>query len=171
VYLYLVRHAVAHKRDPARWPDDSRRPLTPEGEEEFEAAARGLARVVPEVEILLSSPYDRAWRTAEILAEQTGWPAPKKLHALEPEVPPEKVVIALETYADKQSIGLAGHRPCLHELAVYLLTGDAGGADMKIKKGGVACIEFDDTPKAGAGKLRWLFTPRVLRTLASQHLS
>jgi phosphohistidine phosphatase SixA len=48
---------------------------------------------------------------------------------------------------------------------VYLLTGDAGGADLKIKKGGVACIEFDDTPKAGAGKLRWLFTPKVLRNL------
>ena len=129
-------------------------------------AARGLAHVVPEVEVLLSSPYERAWRTAEILAEQTGWPAPEKLPALEPDVPPEKVVIALETYAEKQSIALVGHRPGLHELAVYLLTGEAGGADMKIKKGGVACIEFDDAPKAGAGKLRWLFTPKVLRNLA-----
>ena len=128
-------------------------------------AARGLARVVPEVEVLLSSPYERAWRTAEILAEQTGWPAPEMLPALEPDVPPEEVVLALETYADKQSIALTGHRPCLHELAVYLLTGDVGGADMKIKKGGVVGIEFDDAPKAGAGKLRWLFTPRVLRTL------
>ena len=165
MYLYLIRHAVAHKRDQERWPDDSRRPLTPEGEEEFEGAARGLSRVVPDVEVLLSSPYERAWRTAEILAEQTGWPAPEKLPALEPEVPPEKVVIALETYADKQSIALTGHRPGLHELAVYLLTGDAEGADMKIKKGGIVCIEFDEAPKAGAGKLRWLFTPRVLRTL------
>ena len=165
MYLYLVRHAVAHKRDQRRWPDDSRRPLTPEGEEEFVGAARGLAHIVPEVEVLLSSPYERAWRTAEILAEQTGWPAPEVFPALEPEVPPEKIVLALETYADKQSIALTGHRPCLHELAVYLLTGDVGGADMKIKKGGVVCIEFDDAPKAGAGKLRWLFTPRVLRTL------
>ncbi|HYZ05828.1 MAG TPA: phosphohistidine phosphatase SixA [Rubrobacter sp.] len=166
MYLYLVRHAVAHERDSERWPDDNRRPLTPEGEEEFVGAARGLAHVVSEVKVLLSSPYERAWRTAEILAEQTGWPAPEKLPALEPDVPPEKVVIALETYAEKQSIALVGHRPGLHELAVYLLTGDAGGADMKIKKGGVACVEFDDAPKAGAGKLRWLFTPKVLRNLA-----
>jgi phosphohistidine phosphatase len=166
VYLYLVRHAVAHGRDPERWPDDTRRPLTPEGEEEFMGAARGLGRVVPEVDVLLGSPYERAWRTAEILAEQTGWPAPKEFSALEPEIPPEKVVIALETYVGKQSIALAGHRPGLHELAVYLLTGDAGGADMKIKKGGVVCIEFDEAPKAGAGKLRWLFTPKVLRNLA-----
>ena len=166
MYVYLIRHAVAHKRDQARWPDDRRRPLTPEGEKEFEGAARGLARIVPEVEVLLSSPYERAWRTAEILAEQAGWPAPETLPALEPDIPPEKVLIALETYAGKRSIALAGHRPGLHELAVYLLTGDAGGADMKIKKGGVACIEFDEVPKAGAGKLRWLFTPKVLRNTA-----
>ncbi len=171
MYLYLVRHAVAHKRDSERWPDDSKRPLTPKGEEEFRGAAHGLGRIVPEVEILFSSPYVRAWRTAEILTEHAGWPAPQELPALEPDVPPEKAVLSLETHVDKQSIALVGHRPGLHELAVYLLTGDAGGADMKIKKGGVVCIEFDGAPGAGAGKLRWLFTPRVLRALAGQQLS
>ena len=166
MYLYLVRHAVAHKRDAEIWPDDSERPLTPEGEEDFVGAARGLAGVVPGVDALLSSPYERAWQTAEILAQHAGWPAPREFPALEPEVPPEKAVLALETYAESQSIALVGHRPCLHELAVYLLTGEVGGADMKIKKGGVVCIEFDEAPEAGAGKLRWLFTPKVLRTLA-----
>jgi phosphohistidine phosphatase len=169
LYLYLVRHAVAHKRDAGNWPDDSERPLTPEGEEDFVEAARGLARIVPEVDILLSSPYERAWRTAEILTQQAGWPAPQEFPALEPDVAPEKAALALQTYAESQSVALVGHRPCLHEMAVYLLTGDAGGADMKIKKGGVACIEFDDAPEPGAGKLRWLFTPRVLRTLAVSH--
>ena len=166
MYLYLVRHAVAYKRDSERWPDDSKRPLTPEGEEEFVGAARGLASVVPEVDVLLSSPYERAWRTAEILTQHAGWRAPQEFPALEPEVPPEKAILALETYADSQSVALVGHRPGLHELAVYLLTADAGGADMKIKKGGVVCVEFDDAPEAGAGTLRWLFTPRDLRTLA-----
>jgi phosphohistidine phosphatase len=163
VYLYLVRHAVAHKREAERWPDDSKRPLTPKGEEEFVEAARGLARVVSEVNILLSSPYERAWRTAEILTQHAGWPAPQEFPALEPDVPPEKAALALETYADSQSVALVGHRPCLHELAAYLLTGDAADANMKIKKGGVVCIEFDDAFEAGAGTLRWLFTPKVLR--------
>ena len=67
--IYLVRHAAAFERDPDRWPDDSERPLAPEGEEEFRLAARGLARVVPRVDAILSSPYRRAWRTAEILSE------------------------------------------------------------------------------------------------------
>jgi len=166
VYLYLVRHAVAHKRDAERWPDDGQRPLTPEGEEDFVGAARGLAHVVPEVDVLLSSPYRRAWRTAEILTQHAGWPEPQEFPALEPDVPPEKAVLALEPYADRQSLALVGHRPCLHELAVYLLTGDAGGADMKIKKGGIVCIELDEAPGPGTGKLLWLFTPRVLRLSA-----
>ena len=76
-------------------------------------------------------------------------------------------MLALEAYAGAGSVALVGHRPGLHELAVYLLTGDSGGADMKIKKGGVVCIEFEDAPLPGAGKLRWLFTPKVLRGLAA----
>ena len=161
--IYLVRHAAASERDPDCWPDDSERPLTLKGEAEFRLGSHGLAQVVPRVDAILSSPYRRAWRTAEILTQHAGWPAPQEFPAMEPDVPPEKAVLALETYADRQSIALVGHRPCLHEMAVYLLTGDTGGADMKIKKGGVVCIEFEDAPKAGAGKLRWLFTPKVLR--------
>jgi phosphohistidine phosphatase len=125
-----------------------------------------LAHIVPEVDTLLGSPYERAWRTAKILTEEASWPAPKGFPALEPDIPPHKIVLALETFAGSGSLALVGHRPGLHELAVYLLTGNAGGADMKIKKGGVVCIEFEDDPQPGAGKLRWLFTPKVLRTLA-----
>src|SRR4051812_33311279 len=125
MYLYLVRHAVAYKRDWERWPDDSKRPLTPEGEEEFVGAARGLASVVPEVDVLLSSPYERAWRTAEILTQHAGWPAPKESPPREREAPPEKAILALKIYADSQSVPLVAHRPGLHELGVSLLTADA----------------------------------------------
>lgn len=163
--LYLVRHAVAHERDPDRWPDDSERPLTPEGEETFREASHGLEQMAPRVRALLSSPYARAWRTAEILAEREGWPEPKCFPALEPDVPPEKTALALQTYSEAESVVLVGHRPGLHELAVYLLTGDAGSADIKIKKGGAVRITFDGPPEPGSGKLHWLLTPKVLRSL------
>lgn len=166
MYLYIVRHAVAHGRDAERWPDDSERPLTPKGEGEFREAAQGLARLVPGVERLLSSPYARAWRTAEILAEVAGWPEPETFAPLEPEIPPEKVALALETFEGTESVALVGHRPCLHELSVYLLTGEVGGADVKIKKGGALCLQFDGPPSPGGGKLRWLLTPRILRAMA-----
>ena len=163
--LYLVRHTVAFKRDPDRWPDDSRRPLTPRGEAYFRPAASGLGRMAPRVEVLLSSPLERAWRTAEILAEVASWPAPEALPALEPDIPPQKAAIALESYAGAGSVVLVGHRPGLHELASYLLTGDAGGADIRIEKGGALYLAFDGAPKPGAGALRWLLTPKNLRSM------
>lgn len=162
--LYLVRHAVAHGRDPERWPDDSRRPLTPEGEEKFRAAARGLEELVSRVERVLSSPFDRAWRTAEILSDQSGWSIPEELPELEPDPPPHKILAALGD-PGTDSVALVGHRPSLHELASYLLCGTSEGLDVRIKKGGVLCVRFDGPPAPGAGKLQWLVSPKVLRGL------
>jgi phosphohistidine phosphatase len=169
VDLYLVRHAAAFGRDPDRWPDDSRRPLTPEGEEEFRLVARGLVGLISRVEVILSSPYLRAWRTAQILSEVDSWPAPEPSPMLEPTLPPEKAAQELLSYAG--SIAVVGHRPGLHELAAYLLTGEGDGLEIGLKKGGAACIRFDGTPAPGAGELRWLLTPKVLQNLAGQHLS
>jgi phosphohistidine phosphatase SixA len=41
----------------------------------FRAAARGLGELVPEIDVVLTSPYVRSVQTAEVLAEETGWPA------------------------------------------------------------------------------------------------
>ncbi len=162
--LYIVRHAVAHKRDADRWPDDSRRPLTPRGEECFRRAAAGITRLVPEVEVVLSSHFVRAWRTAELL-EQTGWPEPKPFEELEPECSPREVLHALAPYTGLKSVALVGHRPGLHELASHLLTGDASGARVQIKKGGVVRLSFDGPLEPGAGYLEWSLTPKALRAI------
>ena len=164
--LYIVRHAAAHDRDPDRWPDDAERPLTPEGEEEFEQAVRGLERLAPRTNALLSSPYERAWRTAEILAGLEGWPAPKPFTQLEPTLPPENAAAELEAYRQASAVAVVGHRPSLHELAAYLLTGSADGAEITIKKGGVLCLRFEGPIEPGAAQLRWLVTPKILRSLA-----
>lgn len=163
--LYLVRHAAAHDRNPELWPDDAKRPLTPEGEKDFERFALGLARFAPKVDALLSSPYERAWRTAEILADLDRWPNPKASTLLEPTLPPEKVAGELRAYERASTVALVGHRPCLHELAAYLLTGDASGADITIKKGGALCLRFDGPVEPGSAQLRWLVTPKILRSL------
>lgn len=165
--LYLIRHAVAHKRDHERWPNDADRPLTPEGEEDFRAIARGLGGLGTGVEALLSSPYARAWRTAEVLDEETAWPAPRVFPALEPEVPPHKVTLALATYSEVERLALVGHRPSMHELAAYSLVGEEDTLNIGLKKGGAACIRFEGAPEPGAGKLRWLLTPQILEAVGS----
>jgi phosphohistidine phosphatase len=170
--LYLVRHAVAFRRDPDRWPRGSRRPLTPEGEEEFRLAARGLARMVPRADVILSSPARRAWRTAEILSELDSWPAPKPLPvvaASRRRASPEKATLALGDYAEAKYVAVVGHKPRLQELAAYLLTGEEHGLEIKIRKGGVMCIRFDGAPAPRTGKLRWLLTPKALLFLAGKH--
>ena len=164
--LYLVRHAAAHGRDPELWPDDSFRPLTPEGEESFRASLPGLVLLAPRVDTLLSSPFERAWRTAEVLAGLEGWTRPEASTPLEPTLPPEKATWTLKAYEAESAVAVVGHRPGLHELASYLLTGEAKGADITIKKGGVACVRFAGPVGPGAGQLRWLASPRILRAMS-----
>jgi phosphohistidine phosphatase len=75
-------------------------------------------------------------------------------------------VLALEAYPEATSVAVVGHRPGLHELAAYLLAGLGDGLTIGIEKGGVVCVGFDGPVKPGAGELRWLLTPDLLRTIA-----
>ena len=173
--LYLVRHAVAFRRDPDRWPQGRRRPLTPEGEEEFRLAVRGLARIVPKVDVILSSPFQRAWRTAEMLSELDSWPAPEPSPVLRAgrrsrrRASSEEITLALEDYAEAKYVAVVGHKPRLRELAAYLLIGEEDGLEIEIREGSVTCIRFDGAPAPGTSKLRWLLTPEALRFQAAQH--
>ncbi|HEY3063735.1 MAG TPA: phosphohistidine phosphatase SixA [Chloroflexota bacterium] len=166
MHVYLVRHAIAFDPDPAEWPDDRDRPLTPAGEKKFRRAARGLRELVPNVDVVLSSPLTRAWQTAEILQDKASWPAPIRLDQLEPGRPPAEVVEALQPHAGGQSLALVGHEPSLHELASYLLSGEPSTVRLTMKKGGVACLAFVDSVRAAAGELEWLVAPGLLRDLA-----
>ncbi|HTD76227.1 MAG TPA: phosphohistidine phosphatase SixA, partial [Chloroflexota bacterium] len=151
--LYLVRHAIAFQPDPASWPDDRDRPLTPQGEKKFRRAVRGLEALVPGVDVVLSSPLVRAWRTAEILRKTAGWPEPSRFDPLEPGTAPADVVDALQPHASAESVALVGHEPSLHELLSYLLSGDPGNVKVTMKKGGVAYLSVDDGLRAGSAAL------------------
>ena len=59
-------------------------------------------------------------------------------------------------------MALVGHRPSLHELASYMISGSPGGVEVKIKKGGVVVMRFRDGLRAGSGVLRGLVPPSLL---------
>ena len=165
--LYLVRHAIAFNPDDSQWPDDSQRPLTPDGEKRFKQAARGLGRLVRSVDVVLSSPFVRAWRTAELLEKDAGWPKPTRCEALEAGRTPAEVLQALQPFTSSAAVALIGHEPSMHELASYLLTADSGHVQLEFRKGGVARLELTDSLRPGAARLRWLLQPKVMRAIVS----
>lgn len=150
--IYVVRHAIAENRSAERWPDDSSRPLTTDGEERFRRAARGLARLAPSVDVVLSSPYVRAWRTAEILHEEAGWPAPERCEELEAWRDPAD---AVEAVRGRESVAVVGHEPMLSGFVSLEL---GSGLSIDFKKGGVVLVED--------GVLRWYATPKILVALS-----
>ncbi len=164
--LILIRHAIAFERDLLRWPDDSGRPLTPEGVSRFEQAARGLRSICKSVDIVLSSPYVRAMETAEILEEEAGWPEPKPCAVLKPSHEPDDVIAFVQEQHHYGVVALVGHEPLLGELAGVLLAG-TGAPAQPFKKGGAACFRSDLGVGDGAMMLRWWLPPKLMRKLAS----
>lgn len=118
--LYLVRHAVAFDRDSARWPDDSRRPLTPRGSRRFRVEAQAVRRALSPPAVVLTSPYARAWLSAQILAKEARWPAPVSCEALTGgDI--DAILGAISDHGDASSVALVGHEPYLSMLAEHLL--------------------------------------------------
>ena len=159
--LLLVRHAIAFDPDPRRWPDDRERPLTTEGREAFRRAARGVPRIASRPELVLSSPYRRARQTARILERCSAWPRAETEEGLatSPNWP-----LLRERLEGVTCAALVGHEPFLGELASLLLSGAPAGVALEFKKGTIARIALADD---GIGLLRGLWSPRVLRNLAS----
>jgi len=165
--LYLVRHGVAYDADAARWPDDRDRPLTPDGEKRFRRAARGLAELVERVDVVLSSPLARAWRTAELLNAEAQWPRPVVCEALGSGGSPAGVLQTLQSHASSRVVALVGHEPDMHELVSYLLTADTTHAQVEFRKGGVARIELGDSLQPGTARLLWMLAPKILRKVGA----
>jgi phosphohistidine phosphatase len=163
--LYLVRHAIAEERDTLRWPDDADRPLTPKGIERFEREARGLATLVPGVDLVLASPFARAWHTAEILAKEAGWPPPVRADELRSERTAEDSLAAIQAARGAGSIAAVGHEPNLSELASLTVLGRIE-LPLELKKGAVLAVTFEGAVQPGGAYLRWLLPPKALRSLA-----
>ena len=162
--LILIRHARAFDRDSAAWPDDSRRPLTAQGREQFRILAKRLGRAVRAVDLLESSSYARAWQTAQIVSEETSWPKPSRLERLEAgegsgDEQIEALVRVLDAMRGIDVVAWVGHEPMLSRLASRLLTGSTEGTRIDFKKGAALALRL--APPARA-ELLWMLTPRLV---------
>ncbi|HET9317401.1 MAG TPA: histidine phosphatase family protein [Vicinamibacteria bacterium] len=155
--LIVIRHAIAVDRSPDI-PDDAR-PLTQEGKKRFRQAARGLARLFPPPDLLLSSPLLRARQTARIASK--AWRV----------VVTEEVALGGGSVSDLQAalrrvpaqatVAMVGHEPQLSEFLAHIL-GSSQPDRLTFKKGGAAVVDLPAGPDSAASLLAVL-PPRILR--------
>lgn len=168
--LLVIRHGLAEDRrafaKENAGADDGLRPLTKKGAARMRRAAAGLATLVSKVDLLASSPLVRAVQTADLVAGVLKTPEPVQIAELTPNARPNALLKWLQRHTeDESTIAVVGHEPHLSTFVSWLLTG-LDDPFVRMKKGGVAIIDFEDGLAAGKGKLLGLLTPRQLRGLA-----
>jgi phosphohistidine phosphatase len=127
-------------------------------------AARGIANVIENVDVILTSPLIRALDTANIAAEALG--AENKIEVckeLLPGASAKKLILYLAKYKNLNHIVIVGHEPDLGYLASALLGSEK--SIIEFKKGALCCIELSSLPLRGAGTLLWHLQPKQLRDL------
>jgi phosphohistidine phosphatase len=159
--LLIVRHAIAVPRGTPDIPD-AERPLTGEGVRRFEAAARGLARLFDRPDVLLASPWRRAWDTALLAAEAWGKVKPRRTPELASD-DSDALADVLDAHRAAGLVAVVGHEPWLSELLGRLL-GSPHPDRLELKKGGAALLEVPEGIRQG-GRLLSYLPPKVLRRL------
>jgi phosphohistidine phosphatase len=164
--LSFLRHAIAVDRGTAGYEKDSERPLTKEGEKKMRRIARGMPSIGLSFDLVLSSPFIRARRTAEIVAETFG--IEEKL-ALTPHLEtggdPRRLVEEIASRSlGLDSVLLVGHEPYLSGLISVLLGGDQQLA-IVLKKGGLCQLQIEKLMYGRCAQLEFLLTPRQLRRI------
>jgi phosphohistidine phosphatase len=164
--VLLIRHAIAReRRNFARsGEDDGARPLTAQGRRRMRAAARGLRRVAPEIDLLATSPLTRATQTAEIIASAYGGLKTVEVPPLAAGGSIHALLKWLQERKGDSTVALVGHEPQLGVFASWLLTG-LQESFVEFKKGGACMLGLPDQIRSGRATLLWHLRPSHLRRL------
>lgn len=159
--LYILRHAKAGERN-ARFPDDSKRPLTADGEKEMFRVAKGMREMELSFGLILSSPFVRAKRTAEIVAEVFKSNKLRLSKNLASGADARDLIRELnDDYALFKNILLVGHEPDLSKLISRLCAGDEKFS-LHFKKAGLCKLTVGELRLGHCATLEWLLTPKQL---------
>lgn len=155
--VYFLRHGKAESRTEWRGADADR-PLTPAGEEAMRREVEALRAMDLALDLIVTSPFARARRTAEIVADGLGLSARLvEDDRLEPGFDVARLEQVLAAHGPAETVMVVGHEPDFSETVAELI----GGGDVAMKKGGLARVDVA-APAAGGGRLHWLLTPPLL---------
>jgi phosphohistidine phosphatase len=162
--VFVIRHATAVDAEPGQ--DDAARELTPDGVRKFKRAVQGVRELGWSFERVLTSPWQRAMATAELLAPITDGPT-IVTDLLSDKPRPELFALIAETSAPhekRHATAVVGHEPWLSELVAWLAFGDPRhGEAIDLKKGGMIWLEGSAVP--GGMMIRAVLPPKILREL------
>jgi phosphohistidine phosphatase len=165
--LCFMRHGIAVERaDTGTRADDRERTLTPKGIKRMHKAAEGLIALSLSFDRILTSPLERARQTAKIVAQSLKLEDRlEKIDQLAPDQSVQQLLSALVSYSSEKKILLIGHEPLLSRTVSFLLSGTVG-AEIRLKKGALCCLEVDGLPPKENGILHWALAPKHLRQMA-----
>lgn len=149
--LYFLRHGKAGS---PRGADDDARELTAAGIRALELAAPLWRRVNLRPDVVLSSPLARARQTAELVTDAIGGEVLLD-DRLRPGASWGDLARAMAAHPDARRVLFVGHEPDLSSTVAHL----TGAASVRMRKGGLACVEFYGIPEPGGGELAWLLDP------------
>jgi phosphohistidine phosphatase len=154
---YFLRHGPAV--DAAQWSgSDYDRPLSAEGQERMKRAAKTIAALHLEIDVIVTSPRVRAKQTASIVA--------KRMKAAERVVEDARLAddfglrelaAILADHPEAGEVMLVGHEPGMSRTVGAVV----GGASIEFKTGTLACVNLPN-PASLAGNLLWLVPPKIL---------
>ena len=155
--LHFLRHA--HAGDPAAWtgPDEAR-PLSDKGEKQAERMGTFLAGVGFKPDAIVTSPKLRAAQTAEIVAGHLGVQISFD-DRLAGALDVKTIETLLRDAGDPSRPVIVGHDPDFSELLAEL----CGAPEIPMRKGAFARVDIERPLQAGAGTLRWLVPPDLLK--------
>jgi phosphohistidine phosphatase len=151
VILYFLRHGDAGSPSAT---DDDARALTDGGVAALRAATRLWQRLNLRPDVVISSPLARAVQTAQIFCDGLGG-MPVVDDGLRPGASWGQLARAMSRHPDARRVMFVGHEPDLSS-AIAELT---GAASVRMRKGGLACVEFYGVPEPGGGEIAWLLDP------------
>ncbi len=158
IKLYFLRHGRAVARDAWTGPD-ARRPLTKSGVALMRREARALVALDLGLDLIVTSPLERARRTAEIAAEALGMSRRLvRSKALAHGFSVGALARLLASRPNAARVMLVGHEPDFSRVVSELV----GGGRITLRKGAVARVDVAGAVGPGRGKLVWLLQPETL---------
>ncbi len=161
--LYALRHGIAAEKDLREYPKDHLRALTKRGVFEIKEIGRWLRKRKISFDVIFSSPYVRALKTAEIISKKLNLPQKLKIMPELASGTHSQLLLnrIKQCLSKNECILIVGHEPDLSALISVLLTGNSG-VNIVLKKGGLCKLEMRFAGQGCEASLHWLLTPHEM---------